>query len=195
MLNKDGVIIGKEWGGNGNLQVQGDVNVGGNLRINNRHQGWVNDSVLSSQATGSKIGPSFAGEQLWSHFPWNDQNTYIRPGKHDTNVIIGDVGNTVQIGRNDGAGHVNIKSNKLDIRRHIDATTDWGSKGNTLFAGWHSAKTVLGNYHSGAADYAINLPPHTVVSTNPLYVKDKICLNDVCLDVNELRTLKSKNGM
>jgi hypothetical protein len=29
VLNKDGVIIGKEWGGNGNLTVQGNIGVGG----------------------------------------------------------------------------------------------------------------------------------------------------------------------
>ncbi len=28
LLNKNGVVIGKEWGGNGNLQVQGNANVG-----------------------------------------------------------------------------------------------------------------------------------------------------------------------
>jgi hypothetical protein len=28
LLNKDGVIIGREWGGNGNLQVQGKLNTG-----------------------------------------------------------------------------------------------------------------------------------------------------------------------
>ncbi len=33
VLNKSGVIIGKEWGGNGNLQVQGALSVGGvNIR-------------------------------------------------------------------------------------------------------------------------------------------------------------------
>ena len=31
LLNKDGVIIGKEWGGNGNLQVQGNINVNGEI--------------------------------------------------------------------------------------------------------------------------------------------------------------------
>jgi len=31
LLNKSGVIIGKEWGGNGNLTVQGDANIGGQL--------------------------------------------------------------------------------------------------------------------------------------------------------------------
>ena len=31
LLNKDGVIIGKEWGGNGNLSVQGNINVNGEI--------------------------------------------------------------------------------------------------------------------------------------------------------------------
>ena len=31
LLNKAGVIIGKEWGGNGNLSVQGNLNVGGDF--------------------------------------------------------------------------------------------------------------------------------------------------------------------
>jgi len=35
LLNKDGVIIGKKWGGNGNLQVQGDAVVQGKLCIGN----------------------------------------------------------------------------------------------------------------------------------------------------------------
>ena len=32
LLNKSGVIIGKEWGGNGNLQVQGELNVTGPIK-------------------------------------------------------------------------------------------------------------------------------------------------------------------
>ncbi len=35
LLNKSGVIIGKDWGGNGNLQVQGNISTGGNLTIGN----------------------------------------------------------------------------------------------------------------------------------------------------------------
>jgi hypothetical protein len=33
ILNKDGLIIGKEWGGNGNLQVQGNTIIDGNVGI------------------------------------------------------------------------------------------------------------------------------------------------------------------
>jgi hypothetical protein len=29
LLNKNGVVVGKEWGGNGNLQVEGDLYIGG----------------------------------------------------------------------------------------------------------------------------------------------------------------------
>lgn len=32
LLNKEGVIIGKEWGGNGNLSVQGNLNIDGEIR-------------------------------------------------------------------------------------------------------------------------------------------------------------------
>lgn len=35
LLNKNGVIIGKEWGGDGSLSVQGDTRLGGSLCINN----------------------------------------------------------------------------------------------------------------------------------------------------------------
>jgi hypothetical protein len=33
ILNKKGVMIGKEWGGNGDLQIQGNTNAAGNLRV------------------------------------------------------------------------------------------------------------------------------------------------------------------
>jgi hypothetical protein len=35
LLNKGGVIIGKDWGGNGNLTVGGDTNIAGSLRVGN----------------------------------------------------------------------------------------------------------------------------------------------------------------
>jgi hypothetical protein len=35
VLNKKGLIVGKEWGGNGNASIQGDVNVGGKLCVDN----------------------------------------------------------------------------------------------------------------------------------------------------------------
>ena len=35
LLHKNGVIIGKDWGGNGNLYVGGDTNITGNLKVGN----------------------------------------------------------------------------------------------------------------------------------------------------------------
>jgi hypothetical protein len=37
LLHKDGVVIGKEWGGNGSLSVQGNLSVGGNVNIGGRN--------------------------------------------------------------------------------------------------------------------------------------------------------------
>jgi hypothetical protein len=37
LLNKKGVIVGRHWGGNGNLAVQGDTSVGGILKAGNLH--------------------------------------------------------------------------------------------------------------------------------------------------------------
>ena len=37
LLHKNGVIIGKDWGGNGNLYVGGDTNIAGNLNVGGRN--------------------------------------------------------------------------------------------------------------------------------------------------------------
>ncbi len=46
LLNHDGVIIGKEWGGNGNLTVQGNLTVGGTLDVPGGivQEGWTSPS-------------------------------------------------------------------------------------------------------------------------------------------------------
>lgn len=104
VLNKNGMIVGKEWGGNGNLSVQGALNIGGNARVG----------------------------------------------------------------------------------RHIDANNDWGGKGKTLFAGWGSDKTVIGNNANGAHNFALNQPANTIVATNPVHVHGdlnaaRVCTGNVCL--------------
>lgn len=104
VLNKNGMIVSKEGGANGNLAVQGSLNVAGNARVG----------------------------------------------------------------------------------RHIDASQDWGGKGNTLFAGWGSRKTVIGNNAHGAHNFALNQPSDTIVATNPVHVHgdinaNRICTGDICL--------------
>jgi predicted heme/steroid binding protein len=64
---------------------------------------------------------------------------------------------------------------QVNINRHIDANTSWGSCGCTsIFVGWGGAKVVLGNGNSGGHDYANGLGSNTVVSTNPFF-----CYQDI----------------
>ena len=50
LLNKSGVIIGKEWGGNGNLSVEGDLAVSGNLAVGGSLT--IDGVVISSNGEG-----------------------------------------------------------------------------------------------------------------------------------------------
>jgi hypothetical protein len=64
---------------------------------------------------------------------------------------------------------------QVNINRHIDANTSWGSCGCTsIFVGWGGSKVVLGNGNSGGHDYANGLGGNTVVSTNPFF-----CYQDI----------------
>jgi hypothetical protein len=95
----------------GNVQTVGDVRVGRNMnvagnldssliRANRMKLGhtwggsWWDQSPLTVYSAG--VGASFGG-QHFSHFPGSDGNTYIRPGKTNGSIKIGDVGNTAEI--------------------------------------------------------------------------------------------------
>ena len=78
LLNKSGVIIGKEWGGNGNLSVQGavsttDLNVAkGTALSGNLRQGNPGDPNWTGANFHRRDG-------RWSHLDWvGDQKNYIR---------------------------------------------------------------------------------------------------------------------
>jgi hypothetical protein len=59
LLNKSGVIIGKEWGGNGNLTVQGDLNASGVSTLPNLNAGNmnINGDVLGGKGRMHITGP------------------------------------------------------------------------------------------------------------------------------------------
>lgn len=180
-------------GGSGATYIKGP------LKVRHPHGDWTDNASISTQATGAQVGASFAGEELWSHFPWADQNTYIRPGKWDNHVVIGDVGNSVYLGRNDGGGATTVRSHWLRTRRHIDAEIPWGPAGTALFNGWVTDKTILGNWKTGGHDTAYNAPANTVVATNPVMVygdvdATRICAGNVCVrgDGNNL-VMESKD--
>ena len=70
LLNKDGVIIGKDWGGNGNLQVQGSLCVGG-VCINGDHLRMLRDGFYLQvknhrRSDGGDIWHNGEPIHLWS---------------------------------------------------------------------------------------------------------------------------------
>ena len=61
LLNKAGVVIGKEWGGNGNLSVQGNLGVGAGVPGD-----WRSANFLRKDGR-------------WTHFDWKDNGqNYLR---------------------------------------------------------------------------------------------------------------------
>ncbi len=62
-------------------------------------QPWLNTAPLAAKAAAGGQGASFGGAHHWSHFPWSDGSTYIRPGTDRKDVMVGDVGTAnVRIG-------------------------------------------------------------------------------------------------
>ena len=95
----------------GNMTTAGDLTINRDLTVNgtfstnkikssniklghNLSGSWYDASPLSVYSNG--VGASFGGE-FYSHFPWSDGNTYIRPGKTGGSIIIGDLGNTKDV--------------------------------------------------------------------------------------------------
>jgi hypothetical protein len=71
VLNKKGLIVGKEWGGSGNVNIQGNIVAAGEP-----HDDWTGLNVKRRDGR-------------WTHFDWkDDQKNYIRG---DT-IVDGDVG-------------------------------------------------------------------------------------------------------
>jgi hypothetical protein len=88
----------------GDLTINRDLNVNGvfstkkiksdNIKLGHNLAGSWYDGPLSVYS--KNYGASFGGD-YFSHFPSNDGNTYIRPGKTGGNIIIGDQGNTQNV--------------------------------------------------------------------------------------------------
>lgn len=89
----------------GDFTVKRDLNVdnmiqankiqGKNVKLGHNWGGsWWDQSPLT--VFSDKMGASF-GNEFYSHFPHEDGNVYIRPGKTNKSVIIGDLGNTTSV--------------------------------------------------------------------------------------------------
>jgi hypothetical protein len=83
LLNKNGVIVGKEWGGNGNLNVEGTLNVqSGQLRVGN----WLifeKDGLLMFRKAGQQ-------DWEWPSMVLSNQHDRVRiPAGHWENHPLG----------------------------------------------------------------------------------------------------------
>lgn len=88
--------------------IRGDTELSGTLKIgHNTKNGWEDKAVLSTKTSDKLVGASFGGKEGWSHFPWEDQNTYIRPGENGKNILIGDWGaSQIHLGKGDTRTHI-----------------------------------------------------------------------------------------
>ncbi len=217
-----------------------------NLKVGHTIQGgWVDNATITSHAPNGKVGASFGGNNHWSHFPWSDGHTYIRPGNDQGNILVGDIGTKhvgvgahngstevrlgphswlphadgnsyirpgrqnqnvnigdmwtkeVNLGMADGSGGVYTRANTHFVRRNVDAWAPDNLGQKSLFAGWQSDKTVIGNNQTGALGYVNNVPKNSVVAANDMFVYGKntatsqVCINNTCVNESDLIKLKT----
>ena len=103
------------------------TNINGPLKLrHNKKDPWMNDSTLTTWTQDNgKSGASFGGPDNWSHFPWTDGNTYIRPGKNNGDVSILNA-NNITLGANNirANGNISTPGNHMiqsDGRQHISS--------------------------------------------------------------------------
>lgn len=236
-----GLSVG-EW----RKMPEGQAYVRDAVKVRHNLGGWTDKAAITTWTPNTNFaGPSFGGPVQWSHFPYFDGNTYIRPGIAKGRIHVGDVGtshvqvgsadgtsevrvgpkswlpnanghsyirpgrknqnvyigdedtNEVSLGRFDGGGSVITRPMVHWARRHVDAWDTWDQSGKTIFTGWNSDKTILGNNNTAGHDYVKGLPKNTVASANDLYVNGKttatnqLCINNTCLNEGDIKKLKS----
>lgn len=166
VLNKNGMTVGKEWGGSGNLNVQGDANVNGWMTGQNvqgtdhvRTKDWTTwmrktGDIHASNRIGIGIHPdNQGGRKLFvDGGPNNDWQTQFRHGSH------------AYIGHNGGYGmHINTYNND----------------GNKYALELHNnQKQLMAVYNNG--------------NTN---VSGELCVQGVCITGDHLRMLKGEKQL
>lgn len=147
---------------NNSLNVEGSTSLSKTVKINHSINGWQDNSPLTVYTKPGEIGASF-GAEGWSHFPWTDGNTYIRPGQNNQNIIIGDWGAAnVNIGRGNTntniSGTLNVNnpgSNWLKMSRKLDDEIYLGAD-DTNKGIWNQGSRDFSIYTSGANRMSIN---------------------------------------
>lgn len=158
----------------GDTEIRGHVNNVGSLRTNllkvgHSTTGWIDNSAISAYADQGKAGASFGGAGgLWSHFPWSDGNTYVRPGSVGKSVVIGDGAN----------GPVAVGSSWLpnaDGHAYLRA----GSEGkNVNIADKWSPNVNIGSGNTN------------VIANGTLKATQNLCVGSVCVSAAELAKVK-----
>lgn len=82
-----------------------DGQVSKTLKVGHNYAGVLNSTPFSVVANDAGYGASFGSlDNIWSHFPYTDGSTYIRPGKNNKDVIIGDMSTAnIKIGDSNNA--------------------------------------------------------------------------------------------
>lgn len=125
---------------------------------------------------------NLCGSNLCSHISHANGSSYIRPGTRGRQVYLGDAyTSSVIIGDpNTTSSYTHIRTPRTFIGRHLDATSNWGKNNDkTLFAGWGSAKVVLGNNANKGEIFAFNAPTNSVNVTNNLNVHANLGIGTV----------------
>ena len=79
---------------------EGQAYIRNGLKIRHNFGDWTSNSSLTTWAPINTPGASFGGPDQWSHLPWSDGNTYIRPGKINGTITFEKANNINSIASN-----------------------------------------------------------------------------------------------
>jgi hypothetical protein len=87
---------------------------------------WADGALVTGYAKPGQVGASF-GSEGWSHFPWKDGNTYIRPGANGKDINVGDI-LSANVNLGSAKSQVNVKG-PLNVAGET-TTSSVGRKGD-----------------------------------------------------------------
>jgi cytoskeletal protein CcmA (bactofilin family) len=161
------------------LLIKNQIQSTGPIKVNHTNTGdWWDEAPLSVQASDGKHGASF-GSQLWSHFPANDGNTYIRAGEEGKDIMIGDMGSpsTIHLGGEQGAKNIRLHA-PTTVKGALSVDSQLTAKnarvnGNVVANGQLTAKSARVNGN--------------IVAAGQLTAKSARVNGDVVIDKGSLR--------
>jgi len=194
-IHKDDAVALYSSGWNPLMSIKGDTGaayIKGPLKVRHPHGGWTDNASITTQATNGQIGASFAGQDGWSHFPWIDQNTYIRPGKDNHGINVGDWGAAwVNVGRGNTATTV---KGTLSVDGGNNDKWNWvrvfRNDGDHLYFGGDN--TNRGIWSHGDRPFSIYTGGQNRVSVDKdgrVDVRGPFCIDNVCIRGEDLQKM------